>query len=204
MLKTVVLATVCKAWSKPVRSNNMATITSRKFKFLRHELKSWSKGISKLSIAIENSNRALFEFDELENKRHLTIPETNFRRILKKHVLRLLAYQKEYWRRRCTIRWVKFGDELPKIFQAMASERFRRNNIASLTTDDGICVEDYSGKEAVIFQTSKKRLGSSAKHEMKFDLARIIKRVEDLDQLTMPFTHQEIDDVENICLQKEI
>ncbi|XP_044367523.1 uncharacterized protein [Triticum aestivum] len=77
----------------------------------------------------------------------------------------------------------------------MASERFRRNNIASLITDDGICVEDHAGKEAVIFQTFKKCLVSSAKHEMKFDLARIIKRVEDLDQLTVPFTHQEIDDV---------
>ena len=45
------------------------------------------------------------------------------------------------------------------------------------------------------FPSLQKRLGSSAKHEMKFDLARIIKRVEDLDQLTVPFTHQEIDDV---------
>ena len=77
----------------------------------------------------------------------------------------------------------------------MALERYRRNNIASLTTEDGICVEDHAGKEAVIFQAFKKRLGSSTKHEMKFDLARVIKRIEDLDQLTVPFTHQEIDDV---------
>ena len=47
----------------------------------------------------------------------------------------------------------------------------------------------------VIFQAFKKRLVSSTKHEMKFDLARIIKQVEDLDQLTVPFTHQVIDDV---------
>ena len=96
---------------------------------------------------------------------------------------------------RCTIRWVKFGDEQPNFFQAMASERYRRNNIAALTIDDGYCVEDHAGKESVIFQAFKKRLGSSGQHEMKFDLARIIKKVEDLDQLTVPFTHQEIDDV---------
>ena len=90
------LDTVSNAWSKPIRSNNMATVISRKLKLLRHELKSWSKGISKLSIAIENSNRALFEIDELENKRRLTIPEANFCCILKKHIVRLLAYQKEY------------------------------------------------------------------------------------------------------------
>ena len=44
----------------------MAMALYRKFKILRHDLKSLSKGISKLSIAIENSNRAIFELDELK------------------------------------------------------------------------------------------------------------------------------------------
>ena len=77
----------------------------------------------------------------------------------------------------------------------MASERYRRNNIASLMLHDGTIVDDHASKESVIYQSFKERLGTSSKHEMKFDLARIIKRLEDLDQLTVPFTHQEIDDV---------
>ena len=122
------------SWAKPVHSSNTATILCRKFKTLRRDLKHWSKGISKLSVAIENSNKALCEIDELENKRTLTVPEVNFRRILKAHIIRLLQYQQAYWKKRCTIRWVKFGDEPSKFFQALASERYRKNNIATLAT----------------------------------------------------------------------
>ena len=39
------------------------------------------------------------------------------------------------------------------------------------------------------------RLGTKGEFEMKFDLARIIKKVEGLEELTTPFTHKEIDRV---------
>ena len=107
---------VQNAWSKPVSSQNMATVLCRKFKTLRHDLKYWSKSISKLSIALENSNRALLEIDGLENKSQLSIPEVNFRKILKAHLIRLFNYQKLYWKKRCTTRWVQFGDENSKFF----------------------------------------------------------------------------------------
>ena len=115
-------------WTRPIKDTNAnaATIICKKFKALRYELKKWSKRISKLKVAIENSNLALANIDALENLRMLTTPEQNFRRILKKHILRLLNYQRQYWQKRCTIRWVKMGDEDPKFLKAMASERFRR------------------------------------------------------------------------------
>ncbi|XP_037432425.1 uncharacterized protein LOC119299287 [Triticum dicoccoides] len=75
----------------------------------------------------------------------------------------------------------------------MASERYRRNNIASLTLQDGTVAEDHASKESVIFHSFKERLGTSSKHEMKFNLASIIKRIDGLDALTVPFTRQEID-----------
>ena len=77
----------------------------------------------------------------------------------------------------------------------MASERYRRNNIAALHTEDGIYVEDHAGKEAILFQSFKQRLGNSSHKDMKFDLPSIIKRIEGLDTLTVPFTHAEIDHV---------
>lgn len=76
----------------------------------------------------------------------------------------------------------------------MASEQYRKNNIASLMTVDGTCVEDHAGKESIIFHAFKERLGSSTQN-MKFDLPRIIKRCADLDQLTVPFSKEEIDNV---------
>ena len=77
----------------------------------------------------------------------------------------------------------------------MASERYRKNNIASLTTTDGIVVEDHTGKESIIFQTFKERMGSSSGNDLKFDLHRIIKKCHDLDALTVPFSNVEIDNV---------
>lgn len=146
---------VASAWAKQVRSDNYATVICRKLKTLCYELKRWSKGISKLSIAIDNSNIALTELDTLENKRMLTTSERNFRKILKKHLLRLLNYQRQYWKKRCTIRWVRFGDEDPKFFKAMPSERYRRNNIPTLKLEDGSTVEDHAGKEAIIYKAFK-------------------------------------------------
>ena len=83
---------VQKAWDKPVKSTNETTTLCRKFKHLRHELKIWSKNISKLSIAIANSNKTLKELDDIEDKRNLTLPETNFRNITNKHLLWRLDY----------------------------------------------------------------------------------------------------------------
>ena len=78
---------VKKAWAKPVKSTNAATTLCRKFKHLRHELKIWSKNSFKLFIAIANSNKTLKELDDIEDKRNLTMLETNFRTIIKKHLL---------------------------------------------------------------------------------------------------------------------
>jgi len=186
---------VSDVWTRPVNSTNAATILCRKFKMLRYKLKHWSKNISKLNTAIQNSTSTLADLDARENKRSLTIPESNFRKILKKHILLLLNYQKQYLKKRCTIRWVKFGDEDPKFLKALASERYRRNAITSLRLDNGTTVEDHAGKEALIYHAYKDRLGTSGNYQMKFDLPNIIKRREDLDQLTTPFSRQEIDDV---------
>ena len=74
----------------------------------------------------------------------------------------------------------------------MASERYRRNNIPSLTTDSGYCAEDHASKEAIIFQTFKDRLGTKTKDDMNLDLPRLIKKIDGLDELTVPFTVAEI------------
>jgi hypothetical protein len=60
----------------------------------------------------------------------------NFRKNLKMHILKLLQNQKEYWRKRYTVRWTKFGDESTKKIHAAATERYRFNTITSLDTVD--------------------------------------------------------------------
>lgn len=90
---------------------------------------------------------------------------------------------------------MKFGDECPKFFQALALEIYRRNNIPTLSLSDGTEIEEHAGKEAIVYQSFKERLGTSGNFQMKYDLPQIIKKIADLDQLTIPFTKEEIDNV---------
>jgi hypothetical protein len=95
---------VADSWNKPVYKKSSAATLNAKFKRLRYDLKHWSKSISKLSICIENCNQAIAEIDKIEELRTLSTAEMNFRKILKIHLARLLSYQNEYWKKRCTIR----------------------------------------------------------------------------------------------------
>lgn len=106
-------------------------------------------------MLIDNSNQVLLDLDALEERRQLTIPESNFRTILKTHLLKLLDYRRIYWQKWCTVRWFQVGDGNTKFFHTVATERYRRNSIASLKTDDGTVISDHVGKEAVLFQSYK-------------------------------------------------
>jgi hypothetical protein len=74
-------------------------------------------------MLIECCSKAIFILDELEESRALARPEFNFRKLLVKlHLEDLLAANSKYWRNRCTIRWIKVGEENNKYFHAMASK----------------------------------------------------------------------------------
>jgi mannosylglycoprotein endo-beta-mannosidase len=81
--------------------------------------------------------------DNLEEQRVLTRPELNFRNMVKMHLDKLLVAQCKYWRKRCSIRWIKVGEDNTKFFHAMATKRYRKNNIASLKSDSGEVITDH-------------------------------------------------------------
>ena len=186
---------VKSTWEKYCYAPNSAKLLCKKFKNLRYALKRWSKQISRLNLCIDNSNWVLLELDNIEDKRPLTIPEANFRLILKNHMATLLGYKREYWKKRYTVRWFSCGGDNTKFFHSAASERYRKNSIASLKLHDGTVVTDHLGKANELFSTYMERLGTKGEFDMKFDLSRIIKKVEGLEELTTPFTHEEIDRV---------
>ena len=115
------LEVVKSSWNAPIKASSSATRISAKLKRLRYALKKWSKSISKLKLLIENCNRILLQIDNLEDLRQLYIPEANFRKILKAHLLRLLKYQSAYWKKRCMFRWAVQGEENTKYYQARAT-----------------------------------------------------------------------------------
>lgn len=94
------LDVVAESWNKTCFAKNSAALLCKKLKNLRYALKSWSRGVSRLSILIQNCNQTITELDGLEDQRQLSIPEANFRKIVKAHLLKLLQYQNDYWRKR--------------------------------------------------------------------------------------------------------
>jgi hypothetical protein len=148
------------AWSTSVRAEGSASIIAAKFKNLRRVLKRWSKDISKLANLVKECNEVLVVLDKLEERRALSIPERNFRFILKAHIGKLLKAKNDYWRQRYTVRWVQFGDEPTKFFHAAATERYRHNTITSLQDDQGREVFLHEEKAAILWDSFKGRMGS--------------------------------------------
>ena len=106
--------------------------------------------VSKLKLLISKCNHVIFLLDELEEWRPLFRQEFNFRKIVKVHLEKLLHLHCMYWKKRCTIRYIKVGGENTKFFHAMATERHRRNSIASLKLPDGSVVSDHDQMAGII------------------------------------------------------
>jgi len=185
--------TVQAVWNTNVRATNSATRITAKFKLLRRALKRWGKPLARLSNLIQECNKILVVLDKLEEQRTLYLQERNFRVILRDHTLNLLKFQKEYWRKRYTIRWTKFGDESTKFFHAAATERYRQNTISSLDSLDGRQVTEHFEKAALLWETYKARMGTSCNPHMLINLRDLIPRNENLGHLSDPITREEID-----------
>jgi hypothetical protein len=77
----------------------------------------------------------------------------------------------------------------------MAIERYRRNNISALVAENGDIATSHAAKEEIIYQSFKQRLGSSDQPQMLLDLGSLIQPTPGLEDLSIPFTKEEIDAV---------
>ena len=109
-----------------------AKIISGKFKLLCQGLKKWSTSISTLNRLVENYNEIILMLDNFEELRPLHISEWNFREVVKNILEHLLNCKKDYWKKRCTARWAKLGNENTSFLHSMATIRYRKNSISSL------------------------------------------------------------------------
>lgn len=90
---------VKNAWGQQTRATSSAAVLAEKLKTLRHELKKWKKSLSKLRTLIAKCDMVILFFDNLEEERQLSIPEANFRKIVKLHYEKLLKVQYLYWKK---------------------------------------------------------------------------------------------------------
>jgi hypothetical protein len=67
---------------------------------------------------------------------------------------------------RCTIRWIKQGEDNTKFFHAMATKRFRRNDIAMLQDCEGNEVTDHDLMAGMLWNEYKDRMGKLEGIEM--------------------------------------
>ena len=113
---------------------------------------------------------------------------------MKKHILKLLKHQKDYWKKRYAIRWTKFRDENTKFFHAAAIERYKINTITSLKTWK-ICVCDYSEKVTLLLEEYKQRMGCTTSPDMLYNLSQLVQSNSNLRRLSKPFTIEEINNI---------
>jgi hypothetical protein len=129
--------------STPFYGNSTKTI-SVKFKQLRRGLKAWSKGLSHHSKNIHNCTWVIAFMDGIEDAQPLSLVEKNFREMVKAHLAKLLEARRIYWKQRATVRFVKFGEENTKVFQALSTYTKRKNHISWLQLANGNCVIHHS------------------------------------------------------------
>jgi mannosylglycoprotein endo-beta-mannosidase len=134
---------VKSSWEKPSRKAYSSAVLADKVKTLRYDLKHWKVNISEIKLLIQNCNKVIVLLDTLEEERPLFRTEFNFHQIVKRHLDDLLRAKCSYWKKRCTVRWIKQGEDNTKFFHAMATERYRRNNIAMLKDSQGNEVSDH-------------------------------------------------------------
>ena len=107
---------VQQVWEKHSHKTHILAIIMDKLKALRFALKKWEKGLSHIKILMEKCNWVIFWLDDLEDSRPLFLSESNFRKLVKMHHEHLLHLQFLYWKKRCTIRYIKVREENSKFF----------------------------------------------------------------------------------------
>jgi hypothetical protein len=187
------LKCVQDSWAKPSHKTNAATVLAHKLKTLRYDLKKWQTSLSTIKLLIENCNKEILILDNVEEERPLTTAEFNFRKLVKLHLEKFLKAQCKYWRSRCSIRWIKVGEDNTKKIHAMASQRYRRNTISGLKNENGEIVSDHQQMAGIAHTRFKERMGQSRGINMGFDLSDLLTVVPGLSELTKPFSKEEMD-----------
>ena len=77
----------------------------------------------------------------------------------------------------------------------MATERYRRNTISSIRNEAGDLISDHQQLAGMFWADFKQRMGRAKGIEMGFDLDSIISKVDWLEDLSMPFTEDEVEQV---------
>ena len=182
-----------ESWNKPTAQSDTAMTLSAKYKRLRKTLKEKQASLSNLKNVIQNVKNIIQFIDVLEEFRDLSLPEWNFRAILKEKLHFLLEQQRGYWKQRSKVKWVKLGDATTKFFHANAAIKMRANLIRQIEKEDGSLITAHKDKEQLLWEEYKERLGKAEPIRFGFDPFELLEAREDLAFLEQAFSIQEIE-----------
>jgi hypothetical protein len=135
---------VDNSWMKVSNKSYSSSIHVDKLKrSIRYDVNIWQVSLFHLKILVTNCNKVILSLNTLEEHRPLFRSRFNFWKIVKMHLDELLLAECNYWCKRGTIRWIKHGKDNTKLFHAMSTERFERNNIAMLKNEDGVEISNH-------------------------------------------------------------
>lgn len=164
-------------------------------KRLRKRLGDWQASLTNLKTLIANVRDIILFQEILADYRDLSLLEWNFRKIQEKHLLSLRDKQRHYWQQRGNVKWVKLGDASPHFFHANATIRHRKKLITELITRDNTVVNSHSGKESLLWEEYKHRLGECDFKGFTVNINELIQINNNLQHLEAPFTNEEIDNI---------
>jgi hypothetical protein len=181
------------SWAQPLFQPDLAKRLMAKLKRARKAIQGWQKSLPNLAKVIDKVKMVIQLLDFIEENIDLTIHEWNFKDILVQHLQDLLSKQRTYWKQRGQIKWATLADTGTNFFHANATVKHRHNLLSSLKDANGNVTISHVEKTFVLFQTFKDILGASQQTTMVFNLSSLIQLIDNLSELEIPFSHQEID-----------
>jgi hypothetical protein len=155
----------------------------------RQALRRWQR-----SIRFHESNAKLVIsfIDHLEESKSLSHLERTLRRLIIRALQRSIQERVGFWKQRSKIKFAIDGDENSKYFHALATQRLRKNKIATIKLD-GSEFSSHEHKMEILTNFYRQLLGHTFIPTWNFSLQRLYPtKTTNLSSLTTPFTQDEI------------
>lgn len=146
-----------------------------------------------------NKARLTKEIEEIDSKEKERGPEeelTQRRALLEAELEKIMEAEEIYWQQRGGERWVLEGDANTNFFHLVANGR-RRKKLITVLEHEGAEISDKEGIQEIICDFYKKLFGQQPVRKVRmgpnaWDVGRGKLSVEDNEELTRPFTEDEI------------
>nr|CCA66178.1 hypothetical protein [Beta vulgaris subsp. vulgaris] len=190
----------CLKIVKAVWQDAEALHTIGKLKEVKKRLKSWNlTEFGNIDSKIKKFESEIQHLDSINNTRDLDTQELENRKEAQVELWKWIKRREMYWAQNSRVTWLKEGDRNTMFFHAIASNKRRKNSITTVEVD-GLKIDEPSRIkwEATTYfkKIFKEEHGCRPLFE---DLNFKCVTHEQAEQLTLPFSCEEIDEAVSTC-----